>query len=113
MSISSRYRHQLAIHRNVQTVVGGIPQVDDYNQPVYTDTTVATVPGLIQPRRASETPNVEAGAAVLTDVAFLDPTDITSRDWLVVDGLRYDLVGPPRNAGGVDHHLELDLRQVL
>lgn len=108
VSIQSRYLHTLVVKRMAPT--GG---VDDYGQSLASETTLATVPGLIQPRRASEVALAsQAGAAIGDHVAYLDPLDGLATDcWIEKGGLRYDLVSIA-DAGGVDHHLELGLVQV-
>jgi hypothetical protein len=91
----------------------GLPTVDDYGQPVTTPTTVATVPGLIQPRRAREVAlSSQAGAAIGNHVGYLDPlAGLTTHDWIEMGGVRYDILAVP-DAAGLGHHLELDLRAV-
>ena len=108
MSISSRYLHTLVVKR--RTAIGG---VDGYGQPLTTEMTLATVPGLIQPRSAREVAQAsQGGAAIGQHVAYLDPLAGLGTDcWIEKDGIRYDLVSIA-DAGGVGHHLELGLVQV-
>jgi hypothetical protein len=91
----------------------GTATFDDYGQPVTAVTTVATVSGLIQPRRAREVELAsQAGAVIGEHVGYLDPlTGLTTADWIEVGGVRYDILSIA-DAGGVGHHLELGLRRV-
>ena len=108
MSIQSRYLHTLVVKR-----MAASPSVDDYGQPLVTETTVATVKGLVQPRRAREVALASQAGAVIGDwVGYCAPTPlITSECWLEVSDVRYDVLAVA-DAGGVGHHLELDLRRV-
>lgn len=107
MSIQSRYRHTLV----VKALVPG--SVDDWNHPATTTTTLATVKGLIQPRRAREAALASQAGVVLGDhVGYLDPlAALTTHHWIEKDGVRYDIEGI-NDAGGVGHHYELDLKRV-
>ena len=108
MSIQSRYLHTLVVKRNAPTGA-----VDDYGQPIVAEVTFATVPGLVQPRRAREVALAsQAGAVVGEHVGYMDPLPgLTTHDWIEVGGVRYDILAVP-DAAGLGHHLELDLRQV-
>ena len=105
MSIQSRYLHTLVVKRNAATGA-----TDEYGQPVVAETTVATVKGLIQPRRAREVALAsQAGVVLGTHVAYLRPLAwLTTADWIERDGIRYDIVSMP-DAAGLGHHLELGL----
>ena len=91
----------------------GSVTVDGYGQPVTSEGTVATVAGLVQPRRAREVAAAsQAGANIGAHVGYLDPLPgLVTGDWIEVGGVRYDILGV-YDAGGVGHHLELDLRLV-
>ncbi len=91
----------------------GSAATDEYGQPVVAETTVATVPGLVQPRRAREVELAsQAGAVVADYVAYCDPlATITTACWVEVGGGRYDVVSVA-DAAGLNHHLELGLRRV-
>jgi len=108
VSFDSRLRHTLVIKR---ATAGGT--VDDYGQPVVAETTVASVKGLVQPRSAREVALAsQAGAAIGTYVGYMRPlAGLTARDWIEVDGVRYDVLGVS-DAAGIGHHLELNLRKV-
>ena len=108
MAISSRYRHTLVVKR----LTAGAT-TDAYGQPVTSESTVTSVPGLVQPRSAREVAAAsQAGASIGNHVAYLDPLPgLLTGDWLEVDGLRYDILSIA-DAGGVGHHLELGLRLV-
>lgn len=109
MPIQTRYLHSIEVHR----LAPDDPVVyDEWNQPVIADSTVATVPGLVQPRRAVERPETgEAGVVLGSFVAFIDPLpELQTGDWFVVSGKRYDVVGIA-DAAGVGHHYEVELKQ--
>ena len=108
MAIESRYIHTLVVKRAVSTDV-----LTAYGQPVVVETTVATVRGLIQPRRAREVALASQEGADIGDLCgYMDPLPgLTTRDWIERDGLRYDILSIA-DAGGVGHHLELGLRLV-
>ena len=108
MPIESRFLHTLVVKRNAATGT-----FDDYGQPVMGATTVATVPGLIQPRRAREVALASQEGVVLGDLAgYIAPlAGLTTHDWVEMDGIRYDILSIA-DAGGVGHHFELGLRRV-
>jgi len=91
----------------------GDPALDELGQPVTGEMTVATVPGLIQPRSAREVAAAsQAGAAIGHFVGYMRPLDgLTTRDWIEKDGTRFDIIAVP-DAAGLGHHLELALEQV-
>lgn len=108
MSFDDRLRHTLVIRR--MTAGGG---VDEYGQPVSAPGTFATVPGLIQPRKATEVALLsQAGAVVSDHIGYIRPlAGLTTADWIELDGTRYDIT-MIADAGGQGHHLELGLKQV-
>jgi len=108
MSIASRYVHTLVVRRMVASGT-----LDDYGQPVSAPATVATVPGLVQPRRAREVALASQAGAVVGDyVGYMDPLAGLGTDcWVEVRGVRYDVLAMP-DAAGIGHHLELDLKRV-
>lgn len=91
----------------------GTATLDDYGQPVTAEVTVATVPGLVQPRRAREVALASQAGVVLGEhVGYMDPLASLGTDcWVEVDGTRYDVLSIA-DAGGVGHHYELDLKLV-
>jgi hypothetical protein len=91
----------------------GATETDEWNQPVMVETTVATVPGLVQPRRAREVALASQAGVVLGEhIGYLDPlAGLTTHDWVMVGTTRYDILSIA-DAGGVGHHLELGLKQV-
>lgn len=109
MSFDDLLRHTLVVKRNA---AGGT--FDDYGQPVTTPTTVATVAGLIQPRRAQEVALASQAGAVIGDhVAFMWPlSGLDTGCWIESGGVRYDILSMP-DAAGQGHHLELELRAVV
>lgn len=47
-----------------------------------------------------------------THRVFMPMADLRSSDWLVIDGVRYDIVPPVNDAGGgMGHHLEVDVKE--
>lgn len=118
MPIGSRLTHTVAIKRTTDTGA-----FDDYNQPIVTESTLATVKAAIQPRTADEMAAVsQAGAGFGDHVIFMLPTDVTGADAIEHDQgdcpltsdlptLRFEIDGI-RNAAGLGHHLEIDARLV-
>lgn len=110
MSIQSTYRHTIVVKR----LVDAEPAVETgYNQPTQVAATVATIPGLIQPRSAREVAlSTEAGVVIGQHVGYIDPlANLLTGDWLEVGGVRYDILAIA-DAGGQGHHFELSLKQV-
>lgn len=111
MSFDSRLIHSLVIERATAGAV------DEYNQPTLTWGTLATVPGLVQPKSVREMVQLnESGAVLSTHTAYLRPTTITAADRLriaagpmagtyLVDGIR--------DAAGLGHHLEIDCHRLV
>ena len=91
----------------------GTATVDEYGQPVTAETTVATVAGLIQPRKAREVELAsQAGAVIGEHVGYLRPlAGLTTADWILLGTVRYNILSIA-DAAGLGHHLELGLRQV-
>jgi hypothetical protein len=91
----------------------GTASVDDYGQPVTAETTIATVPGLVQPRAAREVALAsQAGASIGEYVCYMDLLPgLTTACWIELAGKRYDIVSLP-DAAGLGHHLEAGLRAV-
>lgn len=111
MSFDDRLLHTLVVKRNGVTLDGnGDPVLDDWGQSVTAAVTVATVPGLIQPRSAREVALAsQAGAAIGTHVGYMRPlAGLSTADWIEHDGVRFDIVSVS-DAAGLGHHLELGL----
>lgn len=108
MSLSSHFRHTLVIK-----YLADDTYTDDYGQPETVETTLATVPGLLQPRAEKDVPlTSQAGAAISDGVAFLAPLDgLTTRCWVECDGDRWDILAV-KDAAGMGHHVELALKRV-
>ena len=87
--------------------------LDDYGHPFMSLTTMATVPGLIQPTGAREVALADqAGVIVGSHIGFIGLLPGLANDcWLEVAGVRYDILAI-QNAAGQDHHLELTLQAV-
>jgi hypothetical protein len=110
MSFDSRMRHVLIIERPTDGAV------DDYNQPTVTYATLASVPGLVQPKNAREVMQLnQAGAVVSTHTIYLRPTEIQPSDRVRVAAGpmagTYEIDGV-RDAAGLGHHYEIDARMV-
>lgn len=108
MSFDDRLVHTLVVKRAAATGA-----LDAYGQPVTSTVTVATVPGLIQPRTSRELALAsQAGALIGEHVGYLRPLAGLGTDcWIELGGARYDLVSVD-DAAGLGHHLELGLRRV-
>lgn len=103
MPIASRFRQSLRIERPTSG------SLDAYHQPTRTYSTLATVPGLIQPLSAKEIALLsQAGPVVSQHRGYITPRDITTADRIVADDRTYEITGIA-DAGGVGHHLELAL----
>ncbi len=94
----------------------GTLALDEYDQSVFTPTTVATVPGLIQPRSAREVALASQGGAVIgSHVGYVRLlAGISTGDWVEateIPGVRFDILNAP-DAGGQGHHLEIALQAV-
>lgn len=111
MSFDDRLLHSLAIERATAGAV------DEYNQATQTWATLATVAGLVQPKNVRETAQLnQSGAVVSTHTIYLRPTDVDTADRITVAAGAmagtYQIDGI-RNAAGLNHHLELDAREVV
>jgi hypothetical protein len=101
-----RLIHELVIKRNAAG------QRDERGVPAQTASTVATVPGLIQPKSDREVAQLnQAGPVASTHTIFLMPTDLTEADFIESGGRTYQVDGI-RDAAGVGHHLEVDVHAV-
>lgn len=116
--IGSRFTHTVSLIR--RTASGSY---DDYNQPIASDTVLATVKAAIQPRTQREQALIsQAGAAVSDHVIYMFPTDLSTADAILHDAedcpvtsdlptARFEIAGVP-NAAGLGHHLEVEARLV-
>lgn len=118
MSFDNLLRHTVSIIRSTQGAE------DDYGQPSRTETTVATVKALIQPKptrlgggAVEETTTYGAGTQVTDHTVFMRVIPITAADEILAvsagihTGKRFE-VTLVRDAGGQDHHLEVDCRLI-
>lgn len=103
----SRFIHTLVVKKMAPS--GG---TDDFGQPLAAETTVATVAGLIQPRRGREvTYTTQAGPVVADWYGYCDPLPTLTTDcWLEVSGIRYDVLAVKPE---MSHHVEIDLRRIV
>lgn len=110
MSFDSLLRHRIVIKRLVN-----IGTFDDYGQPIFGPTTVASdVHALIQPRPPGEEVVIttQAGAVISKHVGYLRMLVGLGTDcWIELAGVRFDILDMP-DAGGQGHHLELPLLAV-
>jgi hypothetical protein len=107
--------HELAIERPEQQVVIGVPQYDDYNQPVVEYVSVTEeVHGFISPKDAREL--FDRGQAQTADTTIFLPfdTDLTGADQIhyIATGDAYEVVGVKKFDFGRSPHLEVDARLV-
>jgi hypothetical protein len=93
--------------------------LDGYYQPVFAESTLATVKGLIQPRTAREVALLNQAGAVVSDmIGYIDPLPgLTTACWIELAAPadmagRYDIVSMS-DAAGLGHHLELGLQAVV
>ena len=105
-------RHTVTIQRAT------LGTVDEYGQPTRTMGTVATVPALVQPKPSrsaggtAEEPTTYSGGTQVTDhTIFMRPTDVRASDQVVEGDRTFDIL-LVKDAGGQDHHLELDARLI-
>lgn len=121
MSFGSRLTHTVTI---VRTATSGDPDDDDeFGQPVFTESTLATVRAAIQPKTEREIAlTTQAGASVSDHRIYLLPTDLTTADAIVHDAqdcpmrpdlpdARFEITGVP-DAAGLGHHLEVEAKLV-
>lgn len=125
MGFGERLIHDLVIERPEHLLFGGEEDLDDYGQPEREFVTLAAVKGLPQPKGAREKALLsQAGVATSDYTVYLFPTDLTNADRIrhtaascevgvgdLPDAI-FELTGEPRNAAGIGHHLECDVRFV-
>ena len=110
MSFDARMIHTIVIERPNDGAV------NEYNDITTTYVELATVKGLVQPKRAREIAQLnEAGAVASTYTIYMRPTEVQPSDRLRVDdgamAGTYE-IDSVRNAAGLDHHFEIDARMV-
>lgn len=109
-TLTEHFIHSLVIQRATDGAV------DEYNNPTRTWATLATVPGLVQPKTARELAQLnQAGPVLSTFTILLLPTDIAPADRITVAAGAmagtYELDGI-RNVGGFNLQLEADAHMV-
>lgn len=110
MPIASRFRHTITISRWTE---GGSTSARGRRNDTWVDDTETTL-GNIQGRSGRELTDETGNIAVTDAIGFLAiDTVISARDRIKMGGSTYQVVGPPRDAGGRGRHLELDLRLVI
>jgi hypothetical protein len=111
MAIASRLRHTIVISRWTE---GATTSPRGHREDTWEDDD-ETVRGWIQPRTSRElTTDDVQGVAVSDALGFVEiGASFTARDYLIESGRIFQVVGPPRDAGGRGRHLETDLRQVF
>lgn len=117
MTFSALLDHRVHIVRRVDGVD------DSYGQPTQTDEIGETFAAAIQPKSVREVVAIsQAGAAIGDYTIFLAPRLLTEADVIVHDtatcpkpdvadfaDCRFEVTGV-RNAAGIGHHLEVDVR---
>lgn len=117
MSFTGRLIHTVAIERPQQTVVGLVPQYDDYNQPVteYVSITEESA-AFIWPLRSNEIRLTSDAGAGLTDHGILLPidADLTGADRLhnVDTGEVHEVRGIRPHRYGGSPHIRVDTHLV-
>ena len=102
------FRHTVSVVRRV------IGAEDAYGVPSASETVVsATQPALVQERAGREVASPEGAGVVVSDALVFLPwgADVTTRDVIVLDGNRYNVLWV-RDAGGAGHHIEADAQRV-
>lgn len=103
MSIQKRYNRKCDIHRI-------IPADGSWGSKPGEQVT-ADIPCRIQVAGGSERWEGKIRGEA-THRVYLPKVDVRSSDWLVIDGVRYDVVPPINDAGGgIGHHLELSVKE--
>ena len=121
MPIGSLLTHRVSILRRTSELdANGEPVVDADSVPVVTETLDPGYAAAIQPKRSQERAAVsEAGVTTLTHTIYMTERSITAADAIIHDpdacpltvdlpAGRYEIEGPPRDAAGLGHHLEID-----
>jgi hypothetical protein len=101
------------LHHEVEVYRATAGAVDDYNQPALTFASIATIHALIQSRRGDELALTSEGGPVRGRYrVFVEGLpDIQEGDHLVYGAEAYELTFV-ENAGGANHHLEIDAERV-
>ena len=112
MSFDSLLRHSLAIERRQAVMDGGDPMLDDDGHTITEAVVVATVRGRVQPKTAREVAWASQAGPVISDhTIFMRTYPLLSSDVLIESGRRFDIQSWA-DAGGSDHHLEVDARLI-
>lgn len=113
MSFTGLLRHRVAIIRQVAVESGGEPTYTELGQPITADANVGEWPCLIQPKSSREVALLSQQGAVVADhTLFGIVADVREGDRLEsTDGRSFE-VQAVADAGGQDHHLEVDARRV-
>lgn len=116
MSIAARLRHELVIERHTE----GATTPRGHASVSYVDVAPA-IRGLVQERRSESQggtevsgPDHDQTVVAMADIFLPIDAPVTERDRLRRSdtGVRYELVGPLRDAGGRGRHLEVEARRV-
>lgn len=113
MPIAARFRHTLTISRWTPS---GSSDSGGHAIAGYVDD-ADTLKGNLQERAARKVPSGELeGVALSNAIVFLpivaSTTSLKAPDRLKKDGLVYQIIGLPRDAGGRGRHFEADLVRV-
>lgn len=122
MSFDSLLRHRVTIRRLVSTAPDA--EGDDYGHGSSEPDDIETMFALIQPKPARsgggppEEPTTHYAGTQITDhTVFMRATDVTAADQLYAEdagpytGKTFEVL-IVKDAGGQDHHLELDVRLI-
>ena len=113
MAIAARFHHSLTISRFTET---GTANARGNAARTYVDD-VDPIMGNLQEQAAREILTGElVGVAISNAIVFLPivarTATLRAPDRLTKEGLVYELLGLPRDAGGAGRHFEADLRRV-
>jgi hypothetical protein len=111
MGIASRFRHDIVVSRWTE---GTTTDSRGHRDDAWVDDD-EPIRGWIQPRASREVETDETAGTALSDaIAYVGPNEvITDRDYLKEGSRVFEVVGPPRDAGGRGKHFEIDLLQVI
>lgn len=113
MAIEQRFRHEVVIHRHV---AGEPDELDSRGNRTGDEfEPQAPIRGNVQRRSPREIRGTDpAGVALADGIAFLPiDTAVDADDYVQAEGSMYEVIGPPRDAGGRGRHLEADLLLVV
>lgn len=124
MGIGRFLNHRVSIVRHVAVLDGDEATYDDFGQPVFADSTLASgVAAGIQPKSARELAAIsQAGVTDATHTIYMLPRDVSTGDQIVhvqsvcpmpvdLPDVTYQVTSIP-DAAGAGHHLELSAKLI-